>query len=152
MTTNAAAASPAGPEAAAAAAAQAAAASCSGAAVAAGPALVGGGGGGGAFSSMLLQRRWATKKQGGSTRNSPDSPSKRLGTKLLGGALAFPGQVIARQRGSRYHAGANVGVVSDRPSARGKGPLVAVSSPCWLPSFTHTLSLSLPRQTNPNKH
>jgi len=55
--------------------------------------------------------RWATKKQGGSTRNKADSAAKRLGAKLLGGALAFPGQVIARQRGARYHAGANVGVV-----------------------------------------
>lgn len=52
-------------------------------------------------------------KAGGSTKNGRDSVGKRLGVKLFGGQMARPGDVIIRQRGSRYGAGKNVGVGSD---------------------------------------
>ncbi len=55
----------------------------------------------------------AHKKAGGSTRNGRDSESKRLGVKLFGGQLANAGSIIIRQRGTRYHAGENVGVGRD---------------------------------------
>jgi len=55
----------------------------------------------------------ATKKAGGSTRNGRDSHSKRLGVKLMGGQFATTGMIIVRQRGSKFHAGKNVGVGRD---------------------------------------
>ena len=55
----------------------------------------------------------AHKKAGGSTRNGRDSESKRLGLKKFGGQEVIPGNIIVRQRGTRYHAGDNVGVGTD---------------------------------------
>lgn len=55
----------------------------------------------------------AHKKAGGSSRNGRDSKSKRLGVKLFGGQVAAAGNIIIRQRGTRYHAGMNVGVGRD---------------------------------------
>jgi large subunit ribosomal protein L27 len=55
----------------------------------------------------------AHKKAGGSTRNGRDSISKRLGVKLFGGQLAEPGNIIVRQRGTKFHPGANVGCGHD---------------------------------------
>ena len=55
----------------------------------------------------------AHKKAGGSTRNGRDSESKRLGVKLYGGQLALAGNIIVRQRGTRFHAGLNVGIGKD---------------------------------------
>ena len=55
----------------------------------------------------------AHKKAGGSSRNGRDSQSKRLGVKLFGGQLALPGNIIIRQRGTRFHPGANVGCGKD---------------------------------------
>ncbi|MGH8292274.1 MAG: 50S ribosomal protein L27 [Gammaproteobacteria bacterium] len=55
----------------------------------------------------------AHKKAGGSTRNGRDSESKRLGIKLYGGQAANAGSIIVRQRGTQYHAGANVGMGRD---------------------------------------
>jgi large subunit ribosomal protein L27 len=55
----------------------------------------------------------AHKKAGGSTRNGRDSESKRLGVKLFGGQDVVAGNIIVRQRGTRYHAGANVGMGRD---------------------------------------
>lgn len=52
-------------------------------------------------------------KAGGSTKNGRDSIGKRLGVKLFGGQLAKPGDILVRQRGSRFGAGANVGVGRD---------------------------------------
>ena len=52
----------------------------------------------------------ATKKAGGSTRNGRDSESKRLGVKLFGGQVVQGGNIIVRQRGTKFHAGTNVGV------------------------------------------
>lgn len=50
----------------------------------------------------------AHKKAGGSTQLGRDSESKRLGVKVFGGQAVAAGQVIIRQRGTRYHAGAGV--------------------------------------------
>jgi len=55
----------------------------------------------------------AHKKAGGSTRNGRDSQSKRLGVKRFGGQLVKAGEIILRQRGTRWHAGENVGCGRD---------------------------------------
>ena len=55
----------------------------------------------------------AHKKAGGSTRNGRDSKSKRLGVKIFGGQAIQAGAIIARQRGTKFHAGANVGIGKD---------------------------------------
>ena len=55
----------------------------------------------------------AQKKGGGSTRNGRDSKPKMLGVKAFGGELISAGSIIVRQRGTRFHAGNNVGVVKD---------------------------------------
>ncbi|HKM16310.1 MAG TPA: 50S ribosomal protein L27 [Marinospirillum sp.] len=55
----------------------------------------------------------ATKKAGGSTRNGRDSESKRLGVKLFGGQAVQGGNIIIRQRGTKFHAGVNVGMGKD---------------------------------------
>ena len=47
----------------------------------------------------------AHKKGGGSTRNGRDSESKRLGVKRFGGEKVVPGNIIVRQRGTRFHPG-----------------------------------------------
>jgi large subunit ribosomal protein L27 len=55
----------------------------------------------------------AHKKAGGSTRNGRDSQSKRLGVKCFGGETVKAGNIIVRQRGTRFHAGTNVGIGTD---------------------------------------
>lgn len=55
----------------------------------------------------------AHKKAGGSTRNGRDSESKRLGVKRYGGESVLAGNILVRQRGTRFHAGDNVGVGRD---------------------------------------
>jgi len=55
----------------------------------------------------------AHKKAGGSTRNGRDSESKRLGVKCFGGQDVLAGNIIVRQRGTRFHAGVNVGCGKD---------------------------------------
>ena len=55
----------------------------------------------------------AHKKAGGSSRNGRDSESKRLGVKAFGGELVPAGSIIVRQRGTRMHAGDNVGMGRD---------------------------------------
>jgi large subunit ribosomal protein L27 len=55
----------------------------------------------------------AQKKGGGSTRNGRDSNPKMLGVKKFGGELVSAGAIIVRQRGTRFHPGANVGVGKD---------------------------------------
>lgn len=55
----------------------------------------------------------ATKKAGGSTKNGRDSRSKRLGVKRYGGQAVLAGNILIRQKGSRYCAGQNVGVGKD---------------------------------------
>ncbi len=51
----------------------------------------------------------AHKKGGGSTKNGRDSESKRLGLKRSGGQMVKAGEIIVRQRGTRFHPGENVG-------------------------------------------
>ncbi|MEM7097152.1 MAG: 50S ribosomal protein L27 [Pseudomonadota bacterium] len=55
----------------------------------------------------------AHKKAGGSTRNGRDSESKRLGLKKFGGQLVKAGNIIVRQRGTKFHPGENVGCGRD---------------------------------------
>ena len=57
----------------------------------------------------------AHKKAAGSTRNGRDSESKRLGVKRFGGESVLAGNIIVRQRGTKFHAGTNAG---DRKSTR----------------------------------
>ena len=53
------------------------------------------------------------KKGQGTSRNGRDSASKRLGVKKFGGESVIPGNIIMRQRGTRYHPGENVGMGRD---------------------------------------
>jgi len=55
----------------------------------------------------------AHKKAGGSSRNGRDSKGRRLGIKLFGGQVAIAGNIIARQRGTVWHPGLNVGIGKD---------------------------------------
>lgn len=55
----------------------------------------------------------AHKKGGGSTKNGRDSESKRLGIKRSGGQLVKAGEIIVRQRGTKFHPGENAGIGSD---------------------------------------
>ncbi len=55
----------------------------------------------------------ATKKAGGSTRNGRDSKPKYLGVKRFGGELVSAGEVLVRQRGTKFHAGTGVGLGRD---------------------------------------
>ncbi|MFT5392420.1 MAG: large subunit ribosomal protein L27 [Gammaproteobacteria bacterium] len=55
----------------------------------------------------------AHKKAGGSSKNGRDSESKRLGVKRFGGESVKAGNIIVRQRGTRFHAGENVGLGKD---------------------------------------
>ena len=55
----------------------------------------------------------AHKKAGGSTRNGRDSNPKYLGVKRYGGESVLAGNIIVRQRGTKFHAGENVGVGKD---------------------------------------
>ena len=55
----------------------------------------------------------ATKKAGGSSRNGRDSAGRRLGIKKYGGQFVLAGNIIARQRGTKWHPGKNVGLGKD---------------------------------------
>lgn len=55
----------------------------------------------------------AHKKAGGSTRNGRDSESKRLGVKRFGGQQVSAGEILVRQRGTKFHAGENTGLGRD---------------------------------------
>ena len=55
----------------------------------------------------------ATSKSGGSTSNGRDSIGRRLGTKKYAGELVQPGNIIIRQRGTKFHAGTAVGMGKD---------------------------------------
>lgn len=55
----------------------------------------------------------AHKKAGGSTRNGRDSNAKRLGVKRFGGQTVSAGSILVRQRGTKFHAGDNVGMGKD---------------------------------------
>ncbi|KAL8096963.1 uncharacterized protein LOC141684400 [Apium graveolens] len=66
---------------------------------------------GGGFN--LILRRWASKKTAGSTKNGRDSKPKNLGVKKFGGERVIPGNIIVRQRGTRFHPGNYVGIGKD---------------------------------------
>lgn len=55
----------------------------------------------------------AHKKAGGSSRNGRDSAGRRLGVKKFGGEAVVPGNIIIRQRGTKWHPGDNVGMGKD---------------------------------------
>ena len=55
----------------------------------------------------------AHKKAGGSTRNGRDSAGRRLGVKKFGGEVAVPGNILVRQRGTKFYPGRNVGIGKD---------------------------------------
>ena len=55
----------------------------------------------------------AHKKAGGSSRNGRDSAGRRLGVKCFGGESVIPGNIIVRQRGTKFHPGRNVGIGRD---------------------------------------
>jgi large subunit ribosomal protein L27 len=55
----------------------------------------------------------AHKKAGGSSRNGRDSAGQRLGLKIFGGESVLAGNIIARQRGTKWHPGRNVGLGKD---------------------------------------
>lgn len=55
----------------------------------------------------------AHKKAGGSSRNGRDSAGRRLGVKKFGGEAVIPGNIIIRQRGTKWHPGTNVGLGRD---------------------------------------
>jgi large subunit ribosomal protein L27 len=55
----------------------------------------------------------AHKKAGGSSRNGRDTAGRRLGIKMFGGQSVVAGNIIARQRGTTWHAGQNVGMGTD---------------------------------------
>ncbi len=60
----------------------------------------------------------AHKKAGGSSRNGRDSAGRRLGIKKFGGEAVIPGNIIARQRGTKWHPGAGVAWVKITPFLR----------------------------------
>ena len=62
---------------------------------------------------MILFRLFAHHKGGGSTKNGRDSNAKRLGIKATNGQEVLAGSIIVRQRGTKIHAGNNVGLGSD---------------------------------------
>lgn len=67
----------------------------------------------------------AHKKAGGSSRNGRDSESKRLGVKCFGGEKVRAGNIIIRQRGTRFYPGVNVGIGKDDTLfARAEGQVV----------------------------
>lgn len=81
----------------------------------------------------------ATKKSAGSARNGRDSVGKRLGPKKFGGELVTAGNILVRQRGTKYHPGLNVGRGKDdtlfaltdgmvRYAARGGRKVIEVTS------------------------
>ena len=55
----------------------------------------------------------AHKKAGGSSRNGRDSPGQRLGVKRFGGEQVIAGNILVRQRGTKFHPGDNVGIGKD---------------------------------------
>ena len=55
----------------------------------------------------------AHKKAGGSSRNGRDSAGRRLGIKRFGGQIVISGNIIVRQRGTKFHPGVNVGIGKD---------------------------------------
>ena len=70
----------------------------------------------------------AHKKAAGSSRNGRDSESKRLGIKKFGGEQVLAGNILVRQRGTAFHAGANVGLGRDHTLFATSDGVVATSA------------------------
>lgn len=85
----------------------------------------------------------ASKKAGGSTNNGKDSNPKMLGVKKSGGQVCVAGNIIVRQRGTEFHPGLNVGLVS-----LGFPLLSDLTDCCWLPS--QTFNAPMPSQCSIN--
>lgn len=67
----------------------------------------------------------AHKKAAGSTRNGRESESKRLGVKMYGGQAVLAGNILVRQRGTKFHTGTNVGIGRDHTLfAKAEGKVV----------------------------
>ena len=67
----------------------------------------------------------AHKKAGGSSRNGRDSAGRRLGVKKFGGEIVISGNIIVRQRGTKFHPGTNVGLGKDHTLFATKGGKVS---------------------------
>lgn len=77
-----------------------------------------------ALTPCMVAHR-ATKKQGGSTKNSKDSHPKFLGVKKFGSEWVIPGNIIIRQRGTQFHPGDWVGMVRNQLAGqRAESPLL----------------------------
>jgi large subunit ribosomal protein L27 len=66
----------------------------------------------------------AHKKAGGSSRNGRDTAGRRLGVKKFGGEKVIPGNILVRQRGTKFHPGENVGIGKDHTLFAFSGGLV----------------------------
>lgn len=79
----------------------------------------------------------AHKKGAGSSKNGRDSESKRLGVKIFGGQKAIAGNIIIRQRGTKHHAGENVGMGKDHTLFALKDGVVTFQQRANKKSFVH---------------
>ena len=85
----------------------------------------------------------AHKKAGGSSRNGRDSESKRLGFKKYGGEFVKAGNIIVRQRGTKFHPGENVGMGRDHTLfAKADGHLKLVKKGSRMRQFATVIPLS----------
>ena len=81
----------------------------------------------------------AHKKAGGSTRNGRDSAGRRLGIKKFGGELVIPGNIIVRQRGTKFYPGKNVSIGKDHTIFAVKEGFVSFSKKSSGRSFVDVL-------------
>ncbi|AHX11772.1 ribosomal protein L27 [Neorickettsia helminthoeca str. Oregon] len=81
----------------------------------------------------------ATKKAGGSSSNGRDSIGKRLGVKKFGSESVIPGNIIVRQRGTKFHPGKNVGIGRDHTLFALKSGVVSFSVGLNGRHFVHVL-------------
>ena len=88
----------------------------------------------------------AQKKGGGSTRNGRDSESKRLGVKVFGGEHINAGSIIIRQRGTKVHPGANVGIGKDHTLFALTDGIVQFKRKKDDRSFVSVLAIDLPAE------
>ena len=77
----------------------------------------------------------AHKKAGGSSRNGRDSQSKRLGVKKFGGEAVLAGNIIVRQRGTKYYPGSGVGIGKDHTLFALTAGRVAFLAQAWSDAF-----------------
>ena len=83
----------------------------------------------------------AHKKGQGSTKNNRDSISKRLGVKIYGGQSAIPGNIIIRQRGTKYHPGNGVGIGKDHTIFATSEGIVTFTKSKGNKKFVHVLPI-----------